>query len=186
VKILETEMTEIPEIERKASIKPTTTSQERTWAAIAHASGVLTLLFSLASAGVLGLFFAFVPLIIYFSYKDKSEYVAFQAAQASALQIVGSIGFFVAILAVTIALVVVWTVTGVLSVILIGLLLIPVALLLTIVLALALAAMPFVLGGFSLVAAVQTADGADYYYPYLGRYVADWLERTRTEPVPSV
>lgn len=179
-------MTEIPEIERSVSIKPVTTAQERTWAAVAHASGILTLLFSLASAGVLGLFFVFVPLIIYFSYKDRSEYVAFHAAQASALQIVGSIGFFVAILAVTVGLVIVWTITGVLSVILIGLLLIPVALLLTIVLALALAAMPFVLGGFSLVASVQTADGADYHYPYLGRYVAEWLERTRTEPIPSV
>lgn len=178
-------MTEIPEIERRTSIKPTTTSQERTWAAIAHASGVLTLLFSLASLGLLGLFFVFVPLVIYFSYKDKSEYVAFHAAQAFALQIVGSIGYFVAILLAIVAMVVVWAITGVLSVILIGLLLIPVALILTIALTLAIVALPFVLGGFSTIAAVQTADGNDYYYPYLGRYVADWLAQTRPEPVAT-
>ncbi len=165
---------------------PATTSDERTWAALAHASTLLTLLVSMASAGIGGLLLVFLPLAIYLSYKDRSPYVAYHAAQAFALQVVGTAGFLVAILAAVVVLAAVWVVTALLSVILIGLILIPIALLLTLLLVFVLIAVPFVIGGFSIAATAQTANGVDYEYPYLGRWVRDWLARSGTPSAPAV
>jgi hypothetical protein len=167
-------------------VKPETTSQERTWAALAHASTLLTLFLAIGSLGLGGVLLVFVPLGIYLAYKDRSEYVAFHAAQAFGLQLACSIGLFAAFLAVILIIVLAWAITGVLSIILIGLILIPVAAVLTVVLVMALVAAPFVLGVFSVVAAIQTANGTDYEYPYLGRWVRNWLARSRVEPAPSV
>ncbi len=179
-------MSNVQELQATAPVRPETTSEERTWAALAHASTLLTLVLAVGTAGIGGLLAVFVPLAIYLIYKDKSRFVAFHAAQAFALQIAGSVGFFVAIIASVIVIVLAWVITGLLSAILIGLILIPVALLLTLALVLALVAAPLVLGGFSLVAAIQTGSGDDYYYPYLGRWVADWLASTRTAAPPAV
>lgn len=165
---------------------PPTTSDERTWAALAHASTLLTLLASVASAGIGGLLLVFLPLVIYLSYKDKSPYVAYHAAQAFALQVVATVGFFAAILAVAIVLVVMWLITALLSVILIGLILIPITLLLTLLAVFILIAVPFVIGGFSIAATAQTANGVDYEYPYLGRWVRDWLARSSAPSAPAV
>jgi uncharacterized Tic20 family protein len=155
------------------------TAEERTWAAIAHASSILTLLVALGSAGIGGLIFAFIPLGIYLIYKDRSEYVAYHAAQAFALQMVGSVGYFLAILAAIIIWVVAVVIVALLSVILIGLVLVPILIIATLVLVLALVAFPFVLGGFSLVATIQTGSGEDYRYPYLGRWVENWLAQSQ-------
>ncbi len=155
------------------------TAEERTWAAIAHASSILTLLVALGSAGIGGLIFAFIPLGIYLIYKDRSDYVAYHAAQAFALQMVGSVGYFLAILAAIIIWVVAVVIVALLSVILIGLVLVPILIIATPVLILALVAFPFVLGGFSLVATIQTGSGEDYHYPYLGRWVENWLAQSQ-------
>jgi uncharacterized Tic20 family protein len=179
-------MNEVREYKAERAIKPETTSEERTWAALAHLSAILTVFVAFGSAGIGGVFFVFVPLVIYLMYKDKSQFVAYHAAQAFALQVVASVGFFVAILAAAVIIALAWVVTGLLSIILIGLILIPVALLLTVALALALVAIPFVFGGFSIAAGIQTASGEDYEYPYLGRWVADWLARHEAEPAPMV
>ncbi len=174
-------------VERESSrLSSEVTSEERTWAALAHASTILTLLVSFGTAGVGGLLFVFVPFVIYLSYRDKSEYVAYHAAQAFALQVVGTLGFFLLVLASVLVIVVAWVVTAVLIVILIGLLLIPVALLITIVLVLLVVAFPFALGGFSIVATIETSAGKDYRYPYLGQWVAEWLERNTAGAKPAV
>ncbi len=174
------------QLERIPVVKPETTSEERTWAALAHISTVLTILVALGTAGIGGLLFVFLPLIVYLMYKDKSSYVAYHAAQAFALQVLAAIGFFGAILAVVFALVIVWVIIGLLSVILIGLILIPVGVLLTVVLVLALVAAPFVVMGFSIAATAQTASGINYRYPYVGQWVADWLARSMDEAPPMV
>lgn len=160
------------------------TAEERTWATVAHASSILTLLVALGTAGIGGLVFAFLPLGIYLIYKDRSDYVAYHAAQAFALQMVGTVGYFLAILAAIIVWTVAVVITALLSVILVGLLLLPIVVVAAPVLVLALIAAPFVLGGFSLVAAIQTGGGEDYRYPYLGRWVEDWLARSRPEAEP--
>jgi len=178
-------MSEFRVVEGRPS-HPVTTSDERTWAALAHISTLLTLLVGIASAGIGGLLLVFLPLAIYLSYKDRSPYVAYHAAQAFALQIVVTAGFLAAILAAVAVLVAVWLITALLIVILIGLILIPIALLLTLLVVFVLIAMPFVIGGFSIAATVQTANGVDYEYPYLGRWVRDWLARSGAPSAPAV
>jgi uncharacterized protein len=168
------------------TIKPETTSEERTWATIAHLSTIVTALVGLPTGGLGGLLLVFVPFVIYLIYKDKSRYVAEQAAQAFALQIVATVGFFVAILVGVILMVVAWLITGLLSAILIGLILIPVALLLTLAIVLVWLVLPFVAGGLSIVAAVETGNGRNYRYPYLGEWVSDWLARYEAESTPAV
>jgi hypothetical protein len=74
----------------------------------------------------------------------------------------------------------------VLSVILIGLLLIPIALVLTVVFALLIVAAPFVIGGFSIAATIEAGSGKNYRYPYVGDWVSDWASRNRTPTTPAV
>lgn len=167
-------------------LKPETTSEERTWATIAHLSAIVTVLIGLPTGGLGGLLLVFVPFGIYLVYKDKSRYVADQAAQAFALQIVATVGFFVAILVGAILMAVIWLITGLLCAILIGVILIPVALLLTLAIILIWLAIPIVPGVLSIVAAIETGNGRDYRYPYIGQWVADWLARQQDEPTPAV
>jgi hypothetical protein len=162
-----------------------TTGEERTWAALAHLSSLATLLVAVSTAGIGALLLVFVPFMIYLAYKDKSDYVAYHALQAVALQLLGSIGLLAAVIAVVLVLVVFWLVTGLLSLILVGLILVPVGILLTVVLVLALILLPFALGTFSVIAGVQTANGADYGYPYISQWVSRWLAHTAPEGVPT-
>lgn len=178
-------MTEVRVQREIEAIKPETTSEERTWAALAHLSAVATLLLALPTAGLGGLMLVFIPLGIYIVYRDRSPYVANQAAQAFAMEIVASVGFFVAILVGVVLMVVIWVITGVLCAILIGLILIPVALLLTLAIILIWVAFPFVAGALSIVATVETGNGRDYRYPYIGQWVSDWLARHQEEPTPA-
>jgi uncharacterized Tic20 family protein len=179
-------MSDVVKSRSRVTATPETTSEERTWAALAHASTLLTMLVSLMTLGVGGLLFVFVPFIIYLVYKDKSDYVAYHAAQSFALQIVGTVGLFVAVLAGTIVLILLWVIAGVLSIILVGLLLIPVALVLTVAFALLIVAAPFVIGGFSIAATIETGGGKDYRYPYLGDWVLDWVSRGSAPAAPTV
>src|SRR5438034_1341150 len=112
-----------------------TTSEERTWAAIAHASGIITLLVSLSSVGLGAIPFVFIPLLIYLVYKDKSEFVAFHAAQAFALQVVGTVGFFTFMLLGIIAATLISVLGGLLIVILVGVLVLIVAAIIWVVIA---------------------------------------------------
>jgi len=161
-------------------LPPETTSEERTWAAIAHVSTLVTLLVGIGTAGVAWLLLPFVPLAIYFMYRDKSRYVALHAAQAFAIQILLSFGYILLAVAVGMVIAVFWIVTLALIAILIGLILVPFALLITVVLGVGLAVVPFIGGAFSIIATIECANGRDYRYPYLGRWVADWLERNST------
>lgn len=179
-------MTEIRERAPAPNVIPTTTPDERTMAALAHASTLFTLLVGLPTLGLGGVLFVFVPFLIYLSYRDRSRFVAFHAAQAFALQVVVTVGFFVSILIGALVIAIVWVITGLLTVILIGLILIPVAILVTLAIVIVWIAAPFVMGGFSLVGTVETANGRDYRYPYIGPWVEDWLRRHESEAVPSV
>lgn len=168
------------------TIKPETTSDERTWALLAHLSTLVTAFLSFVTGGLGGLLLVFVPFVIYVVYKDKSRYVAEQAAQAFALQIAATVGFFVAILVGSILIALIWVITGLLCVILIGLILIPVAVLLTLVIVLIWLAIPIVPMIFSIIAAVETGNGRDYRYPYVGQWVVDWLARQQGDSAPAV
>ncbi|MGF1507804.1 MAG: DUF4870 domain-containing protein [Anaerolineae bacterium] len=166
-------------IERPPGLKPETTSEERTWAALAHGSTVLTVLATILSGGIAGLVLPFVPLGSYLIYKDKSRYVAEQALQAFVVQVAVTLGYVLLVVVAALTIVLAWVITGVLIIILVGLLLIPVALLVTIVLGLALVVYPFVVAGLSIAATVEVANGKDYRIPYIGSRVVSWVHSTK-------
>ena len=109
--------------------------EERTWSVLSHLSMFLNLF-----TGFLG---PVAALIIWLVYKDRSRKVAFHALQSMWYQI----GWLV-ILAVG------WTVTGLLTMILIGFLLIPVMAVVSVV--------PFVHAAY---AAYRVSRDEDYRYP---------------------
>jgi uncharacterized Tic20 family protein len=114
---------------------------ERTWSMLAHLSVLLNLV-----TGVGG---PIAALIIWLAYKDKSQRVAFHALQSIWYQVA-----WIVILAVG------WLVTGILMFVLIGFLLIPVMMLVSLV--------PFV---HQCYAAYKVYQGVDYRYPIIADMV---------------
>jgi uncharacterized protein len=108
---------------------------ERTWSVLAHLSMFLNLF-----TGFLG---PMVALVIWLVYRDRSEKVAFHALESMWYQV----GWLV-ILAVG------WTLTGLLTLVLIGFLLVPVMAVASVV--------PFVHAGC---AAYRVGEGDEYRYP---------------------
>ena len=116
---------------------------ERTWSALAHLSIFLNLV-----TGFLG---PVAALVVWLVYRDRSSKVAFQALQSMWYQV-----------AWLVVLVVGWTVTGILTIVLIGFLLMPAMALLSVV--------PFVHGAY---AAYRVKRDGEYRYPF----IADMIER---------
>ena len=116
---------------------------ERTWAVLAHLSTFLNL-FTL----FLGPVAAF---IVWLVYRERSREVAFQALQSAGYQAAWLVFLGIG-----------WAVTGLLTFILIGFLLIPVMALITLV--------PFVHSGY---AAYKVGKGEEFRYPL----IADLIER---------
>lgn len=112
-------------------------TDERTWSMLSHLSGLLTLV-----SGIGGPVAAFV---IWLVYRERSERVAFHALQSLIYQ-----------LAWAVILVVGWTITGLLTIILIGFLLFPVMIIASLV--------PFV---HQVYAAIKVNRGQDYRYPFI-------------------
>ena len=119
--------------------------EEQTWSMLAHLSILVNLV-----TGIGGPIVAFV---IWLVYKDKSSRVAFHALQSLWYQIAWAVILFVG-----------WIVTGLLTLVFIGLLLIPVMLILSLV--------PFV---HQCYAAYKVSQGVDYRYPV----IADMIDRGR-------
>ena len=124
---------------------------EKTWAMLAHLSGLVNLF-----TGILG---PVIAGVIYLAWKDRSRYVAYQAMQSLILQLLVWVGGG-AIVAIA------WTVTGLLSVVLVGLCLIPFAL--------ALTAIPIIAPVYCIIGAIQTSQGDDFKYWQIG----DWTRGT--------
>ena len=118
---------------------------ERTWSMIAHLSVLLNL--------ITGLGGPVAALIIWLVYKDRSQRVAFHALQSLWYQIA-----WIVILAVG------WSITVVLMFVLIGFLLIPVMVLVSLV--------PFI---HQCYAAYKVYQGVDYRYPI----IADMIDGGR-------
>jgi uncharacterized Tic20 family protein len=114
---------------------------ENTWSTLAHLSVFLNLL-----TGFLG---PVAALVIWLMYKDRSPRVTFHALQSALYQVA-----WIVILAVG------WSVAGLLTIILVGFLLFPVMILLSVV--------PFVHMGY---AAYKVNQGVDYRYPWVADLV---------------
>jgi len=127
------EVVEEPAEERSATVMGT--QEERTWSALAHLSVFLNLF-----TGFLG---PVAAAVIWLVYKDRSPQVAFQALQSAGYQVAWMVLLGVG-----------WALTGLLTLILVGFLLIPVMAIATVV--------PFVHMAY---AAYRVSKGDDYRYP---------------------
>jgi uncharacterized protein len=143
-------VSENPDFHPQQSVQmvPLTQSEERQWAMLAHLS-ILINLFS----GILGLVAA---LVIYVVFKDRSRYVAYQSLQAFLFQLIGWVGSGVLIGAA-------WTITGILSAVLIGLCLIPFAILISLI--------PLGALIYGVIGGVQCSQGEDFQYWLVGNWV---------------
>jgi len=144
---------------------------ERKWAALAHASTLLTALVALGSGGLGVLLTMFVPLLIYFAFRKRSEYVAFHALQAFTIQLVGTIGWLTLLVVGVIVWVALLVVSAILIIVLVGLILFPLVLLAGLLLIVASLALPIGMVIYSIIAAVETWSGHNYRYPYIARWV---------------
>ncbi len=115
---------------------------ENTWSVLAHLSVFLNLI-----TGFLG---PVAALVIWLMYKDRSPRISFHALQSAVYQVA-----WVVILAVG------WSVAGLLTIILVGFLLFPVMIVLTVV--------PFVHMAY---AAYKVNQGVDYRYPWVADLVS--------------
>ena len=142
---------------RSFPAQPLTPSEERTWSLLAHLSVLLNLVTGFAGP--------IAALIIYLVYKDRSRKVAYHALQALIFQLIWWYGGGLLIGAM-------WACVGVLSAILIGIILIPIAVLMTLV----LAALPVGAVIYGIIAAIQVNQGQDFKYWLVG----DWVRSTLT------
>ncbi len=146
------------------------TEDERMWAAVAHGSAWLTLLLGMFTGGLASLFTLFIPLGIYFAYRQRSEYVAYHALQAFAIQVLGTVGWLAVLVG---GLLIGALLCVVLVVTIIGIPLIVVVALVMALFAVVTLAMPLGMMVFSAIASWQTYQGKWYRYPYIG----DWIDR---------
>lgn len=134
---------------------PLSTSDERTWAMLSHLSVLANLV-----TGFLG---PIAALVIYLIFKDRSRYVAYHSMQAFVFQLIWWVGGGA-------AAGVAWAISGALvAVVGLGCLLMPGALLLTLVPVAALI--------YGVVGAVQCSQGQDFRYWLIG----DWTRKTLEE-----
>jgi uncharacterized Tic20 family protein len=136
------------------------TREETNWAAVAHAAVVVTVWLGLGSAGVTVLLGLAIPAVIWYLYRDKSEYVVDQARQATIFQAF----LVVATLLGGLVLGASWAVTAGLLTVLVGLCLLPFSVLLTLVVG--VAALAAVIGGpiYGLYAAYEAYHGRPFRY----------------------
>ena len=147
-------------------------TDEWTTAALAHASILLTLV--LAFAGGVGALVGFaVPLVIYLSYRERSRFITLHALQSLVYQGAGLLIYVVLVVVLAAAVVTAWAISGLLSAVVIGFLLMPLALVITILMVILLLGAPLLWVGYGLYAAYRVYQGEDFRYWLLG----EWLER---------
>ena len=132
-------------------------AEERTWSLLAHLSVLLNLVTGFAGP--------IAALVIYLVYKDRSRKVAYHALQAMIFQLIWWYGGGLLIGAM-------WAIVGVLSAVLIGIILIPFAVLMTLV----LVALPVGAVIYGIIGAIQVNQGQDFKYWLVG----DWVRSTLT------
>lgn len=154
---------------------------ERTWSSLAHLSFLLTL-----GAGIVNGFFPlvlmFIPLVIYFSFRDRSRFVAFNALQGFASQLVMIVGWPIMFIVGTLIYGIAMLIAGVASIVLIG---IPFLLLFTALYLLFVGGMlllPVAMSILSLMGAYHNYTGKDFRYPF----IANWIDRQSSGGIQTV
>lgn len=146
---------------------------ERLWSSIAHASVWITVLGGMFTNGVAVPFSIFIPLIIFLYWRKRSDYVAFQALQAFAIQVLVTAGVALFAFVGGIVWVVGLLIALLLMIVLVGFILVPVWALVGLAVVVLLAVAPFAALALGSVGAVRTYAGRDFQYPGIGR----WLDR---------
>ncbi len=131
--------------------------EERTWSLLAHLSVLLNLITGFAGP--------IAALVIYLIYKDRSHKIAYHALQAMIFQLIWWYGGGLLIGAM-------WAIVGALSVILVGIILIPIAVVMTLILLL----LPMGAVVYGILGAIQVNQGQDFKYWLVG----DWVRSTLT------
>jgi uncharacterized Tic20 family protein len=157
------------------------TSNERIWAALAHASVLLTFILGVTTGGLAVVVGALVPLIIWLAFRDRSRYVTFHSMQATVFQLASVVAWVGLLIAGVVVLIPTWIVTVVLLVVLIGFLLLPVVLVLTVALPVALVLMPLAVLVYGLYGAFEVYGGRDFRY----WLIADWIEKRGVKSPPT-
>lgn len=147
------------------------TNDEKLWAAVAHGSIWITALISVMTVGVLVPISVFVPLVIYFLFRKRSDYVAFHALQAFVLQLVGTVGAFALLVIGGTVWLVGLAIALLAMVVLVGFILVPVWGLVGIVLLFVTGLLPLASLLYGTIATIETYNGRDYRYPFIARWV---------------
>lgn len=146
-------------------------SDDTAWAAIAHGSAIITVLLGILTGGALCLIGPLVPLVIWLVFREKSKYVAkhalqatvFQAAVIVATALIGALGLVLVVLA--------WVATAALTAAVVGICLIPVALVLTLLWVIVVLGLPVAALVYAGYAAYEVAEGRDFRYWLVGNWV---------------
>jgi uncharacterized Tic20 family protein len=165
----------VVELEEPTKPEPRTvpTRDDLTMAALAHASILVTFIIGVGSGGLGAILGVLIPLAIWYSYRDKSVYTANQAFHATVYQVACVLAVLSLAVVGAILVVVGWTVSGALAAVIIGLCLMPFALLVTLLFVIAVLVLPIVQLVYGLYAAYETYQGRDFRY----RWVADWVDQ---------
>lgn len=153
------------------------TRSETNWAALAHASILLTLLLGLSTGGIAAILGPIVPALIWAAHRDKSDYVVQQARQATVFQLAGLLGLLGLAIIGALLVAVGWAVSAVLVIVLVGLLLLPVMLIVTVLWVAAVVALPIVQVVYGCYAALEAYNGRPFRY----LWIADLTDRYQSQ-----
>jgi uncharacterized Tic20 family protein len=153
------------------------TREEMNWAALAHASILLTFLLGVTTGGLAAILGPIVPAIIWYAFREKSEYVEEQARQATIFQLVGILALLALVVVGAILVAAGWVVSAVLVILLVGLLLLPVMAIVTLLWGVAIVALPIAQVIYGCYAAVETYSGRPFRY----KWVADQIDRYQAQ-----
>jgi uncharacterized Tic20 family protein len=154
------------------------TREEMNWAALAHASILVTFLIGIATGGLGALLGLAIPAIIWYVYRDKSDYVVEQARQATIYQAAGILGWYILIFGGLILLAVGAVVGAVLTIVLVGLLVLLAVAALAVVWGAAVVVLPVAQVIYGCYAAAETYNGRPFRY----RWIADLTDRYLVQP----
>ena len=153
------------------------TRDETNWAALAHASILLTLLLGVLTGGIAVFLGPIVPALIWYAYRDKSEYVTEQARQATIFQVAGLLALLALAVVGAILVAVGWAVSAVLVIVLIGLVLLVVMAIVTLLWGAAIIALPIAQVVYGCYAALEAYNGRPFRY----WWVADVIDRYQAQ-----
>jgi uncharacterized Tic20 family protein len=154
-------------------------ADERTWAALAHASVLLTFALGVSTGGVAVLVGILAPLAIWLAFRERSRFVAYHALQATVFQAASVVAWILILVGGLVVLIPAWVITALLLIVLIGFLLLPLVLILTVALPAVLVILPFASLVYGLYGAFEVYSGRPFRY----WRVADWVERRQPAPV---